>query len=520
MPSKSIFHKNRSQHSLLSTQETTGRGSYQASPIDSPLNSPGFPPASAVSPLAREDEEADYRFHHPSYRPEGPRPYQAGVSRSQSQRSSVPAQHARNPTIQLVGPPHGQFVEDNPDAYYREAAPQPPQKEEPKQKRRFFKLGGGHGSSPKETVISAPAATRLGRSVSVRRNEPPNPNDYRSPQDQQRWPSDSSSVFYRQSVDQPEAGNGHGAPQNSSQYFAPHVSGPPIPEKDVLQYGPQAPSSAQQDSGQGRPYLPAISASTVQHRQDEQQISEPDTTWENSSRAAQQSAHYRQPSEQYSTTSYQPSSAASNHPPQSFQASPSSATSIASHPLRGPQDPLQQWRQDLHGNSRPASQHSSFNGPPSPLRPPSRQTDSGQEKQGASLSTPNTRGNMPPPGPSQGKLSNEHSQQGRDQGGYQPYNQVGQGQGSREGGPPSYGQLNVNSQGQGFRGTPQPSPMPPQTNPSEQQGRSTPPPSRSRDDLSGLDVAQLLSRHDELRKWILISQLVYSPSPSSNLWFW
>ena len=33
----------------------------------------------------------------------------------------------------------------------------------------------------------------------------------------------------------------------------------------------------------------------------------------------------------------------------------------------------------------------------------------------------------------------------------------------------------------------------------QQEGRSTPPPNRSRDDLSGLDVAQLLNRHDELR---------------------
>ena len=506
MPSRSIFHKNRSQHSLLTTQETSGRRSYQASPIDSPLNSPGFPPASAVSPLGREEEEPDYRFHNPSYRPEDPRPYQAGVERSQSQRSSAPAQHAQNPTIHLVGPPHGQFIEDNPDAYYREAASQPPQKEEPKQKRRFFKLGG-HGSSSKEAITTAPAPTRLGRSVSVRRNEPPNPNDYRGPHDQQRWPSDSSSVVYRQSIDQQEAGNGYGVSQNSSQRFPANASGPPIPEKDVLQYGPQP--SAQQESGQGRPYLAGISAGTVQHQhqQDEQQAPEPDTTWENSSRPAQQPAHYRQPSEQYSTTSYQPSPAASNHPPQSFQASPSSATSITSHPLRGPQDPLQQWRQDLHSRSRPTSQHSSFNGPPSPLRPPSRQGESIQEKQGASLPTPNTRGNMPPPGPPQGKLLNEHGQQGqqgRDQGVYQPYNQVSQGQGPRESRPPSYGQLNVNAQGQGFRGTPQPSPMPPQTNPSEQQGRSTPPPSRSRDDLSGLDVAQLLSRHDELRKSILV----------------
>ena len=95
---------------------------------------------------------------------------------------------------------------------------------------------------------------------------------------------------------------------------------------------------------------------------------------------------------------------------------------------------------------------------------------------------------------------NEHAQQTREQGGYQPYHQTGQGQGTRDGGAPPYGQLNVGSQGQGFRGTTQPSPLPPQTNASEQQGRSTPPPSRSRDDLSGLDVAQLLSRHDELRK--------------------
>lgn len=39
-----------------------------------------------------------------------------------------------------------------------------------------------------------------------------------------------------------------------------------------------------------------------------------------------------------------------------------------------------------------------------------------------------------------------------------------------------------------------------QQNSNSEQGRNTPPPSRSRDDLSGLDVQQLLARHDELSK--------------------
>ena len=510
MPARGIFLKNRSQGNLLSTQDT-GRGSYQASPADSPLNSPGFPPPSAVSPLAREEDDQDYSFSNSAYRADDPRLYQpTGVSRSRSQRSSVSTQQVRNPTIHLVGPPHarqGDFVEDNPDAYYRNPAPPQPRKEDHKQKRRFFGLGG-HTSSSKETVTSAPNATRLGRSVSVRKNDPPNVQNYRGPYEQQRWPSDPHSVAYRPSIDQEEEGNGYRGSQDSAQRTAGNPPGPPIPEKDALGYGPQLTSPAYPDS---RPYVLGtnINTNTAQHQQDRQPTSEPDTTWENPSRPLQQPGHHRQPTEQYSTTPYQPSSATSNHPTQHSQASPSSTTSITSHPLRGAPDTLQQWRPDLHNTSRPASRTSSYNGPPSPLRPPSSQGDINQEKNGGPPN-PNLRSDMAPPGPLQGKMLGDHVQQGqqggisREQSGYQPYHQAGQGQG-QQGGQPHYGQLNVNPQGQGYRGVPQPSPAANQANPSEQQGRSTPPPSRSRDDLSGLDVAQLLARHDELRKCGLIS---------------
>ena len=198
--------------------------------------------------------------------------------------------------------------------------------------------------------------------------------------------------------------------------------------------------------------------------------------------------------------------------PASYHSSPASATSTSSHPLqvKGHQEVLQQYRPELH-RERPPSQQSSYE-EPSPVQAGHRGYEPHSDRPDSNHSSLNayTPGSMAPPPPpqqpSQGRLSNETvppNQPGtiaREGSGYQPYNQGVQGQNQQANAPPQYdSRLNVNQQNQQYRGTPQPSPLPPQA--TSEQGRSTPPPSRSRDDLSNLDVTTLLARHDELREF-------------------
>ena len=207
----------------------------------------------------------------------------------------------------------------------------------------------------------------------------------------------------------------------------------------------------------------------------------------------------RQPLERQSS-SQSPKSA--RQQPPSYHPSPSSATSTSSHPfaLRTPHEALQQLYHEQ--TSRPPSAQS-LEPPPDVLYPPA--SDSHQKKQEPGQFPPGTymQSSMGPPPTQQApptRRSSEATQQssssggqGRDGGIYQHYNQgVQQGSNLPSNAPPQYS-AQLAPQGQTYRGNAQPSPM------TQPEGRSTPPPNRSRDDLSSLDVAQLLNRHDELR---------------------
>jgi len=516
MPStKSFFHKNRSQASLLTTQEPNDKRSlrsYQASPIDSPIHSPRFPSSSAVSSDGKDDED-NYSFgQHSVYGRDEGRSYDANnlLTRSQSQRSPPGNLTSHQPTINLVGSAAGSAdhtLEGNPDSYYLQALPTAPPKEDSK-RRRFFKLGSS--STTKEQPYTPPPSTRLGRSISVKRKDPQVAADiesYRrqSQQIQQRWPSQS--------------GPGSLAPQPTNvgeaeedEIVPIHEVRPPIPEKDPLR-SPQFRQTSPQEPVYGKPSSQGVVTNIPLRHQYERQSSAASSTWESASRSFQE--QQRVPSETLQRNiAYQSSasSGAPNQAPSSYYSSPASATSTSSHPLpaRGPQDLRQQYKQE-HQRDRPSSQQSSYE-PPSPLQPVSRAYDAHHERQGSNRSSLNayttTNSMAPPPLPqqqAQGRSSNELAQQNqgsafvREGQPYQPYSQSAQGQNQASNAPNQYDpRLNASQQNQQFRPTPQPSPLPPQG--TSEQGRSTPPPSRSRDDLSNLDVAQLVTRHDELRK--------------------
>ncbi|KAI4176591.1 MAG: hypothetical protein LQ343_000882 [Gyalolechia ehrenbergii] len=496
--SKHFFHKNRSQASLLNSHEVNGSpASYQASPIDSPLHSPAFPPPAAAAAALQDDTEGQ-QFGHP-YPPEEPRTYQPTFpTRSLSQRSTPSHHYSANqqqPTIHLVRPATGQqdnshpsVIDENPDAYYHQApAPRPQQKEEPR-KRRFF----GLGSSTKESNPSAPspaaAPQRLGRSISVRTKPYSSHNAPTSASrpGQQRWPFESSGAAYPQTASSEEADDGG----TGSPLSAP---GPPIPDKDPLRPSNFLPDPPK-ESAYRKSSVQSVGIDINGRPRFERQGSTTSTTWESPQSSIQQPYRFQQDSNQL---------------PPSYQPSPSSATSASSHPLpaRGQQEHHHHHHQELH-NSRPPSQQSY--GPPSPIHSYPARLDSHQYNyvQPRSSSISHTPGPMGPPQtqPSRDRRSQELAQQQQNQQGagnregasYQAYHQGNQTQGQPQGPPPAYSsQLGVGSQqGNNYRAS-QPSPMAHQN--TSEQGRSTPPPSRSRDDLSTPEFAQLAARHDELQ---------------------
>lgn len=486
MPSRHhLFSKgNRSQVSLGS--EANDKRVYG----ESPLHSPAFPPQSAPSPQY-DDREEEQSYTVP-YRSEEANFYQLSTggqpTRSQSQR--VPNINTNQPTIHLVGPHSSSStpssaIDDNPDRYYQEGPTPPPHKTEPK-KRRFFGLGGSSSSSGKDAGKgggSAISQKGLGRSISVRRKEQVDPqiyadSGYRGSQSQWSKPGRPTEE---------EVEDRGGAGLRTPNY--PYTSSPHPPDKDPLKSPALPPPFTQED------YVSATSQqqsgvtnSSTRHPLERQGSRQ--SSWE---RAAQQvQKHPRGDSTQ------QPN-------PASYHPSPSSATSTSSHPFshKSPHEDVSQYYQDQ--NSRPPSQNS-LEPPPPNQRP--RTVDFYQSKQERNQSNSATyiQGSMgppqPPQQPPQNRRSSESAQQGqtasqaRDGGVYQPYNQnVQPGQVLPSSAPPQYsGQLAP--QGQNYRGNSQPSPM---AQGITEQGRSTPPPSRSRDDLSGLDVSQLVARHDELR---------------------
>ena len=471
-----LFHKNRSAHSLLSSQDANEKGRFQPSPAESPVHSPSFPPSSQYE---EEEDEQEQQYSLP-YRSEDAHFYQLGghPTRSQSQRN--PAHINTNlpqPTINLVGPAHStpsSAIDDSaPDSFYRQGPPSnPPPHKEDRKKRRFFGLGG---LSKEPTTNPAPA--KLGRSISVRRREHL-PDTFQEPGRQsvhQEWPS--AHVSPTDDYDEDEDGGPGLHP----------TSNPPPPDKDPLRSPGLPPSASPQDYSHGRPNTgPSQGRRNPLDRQGSHE-----SPWARTS----SNVHHHTQSESI------------QHPtPSSYHPSPASATSANSiHQFyqRPPNDALHQhWQEQIP--SRPSSQQS-LEPPPPGQHPRSYESHHtrGSSSQTSSLSH-YTQSSMGPPPQTQGpnrrtsEAQQQHQQveQVRD-GVYQPYAQNTSGGAVLPSNAPPQYSSQLAPQGQTYRGNPQASPM---QQSGHEQGRSTPPPSRSRDDLSNMDYSQLQARQDELRK--------------------
>ncbi|MCJ1352135.1 MAG: hypothetical protein MMC33_002119 [Icmadophila ericetorum] len=494
----SLFKPNRSQASLLSSQDAR---SYQGSPIDSPLQSPAFPPPASISDqepgVALDNSNigrpypSDPPTYHQSSNGGAPR-------RSQSQRSPPATQRPHfgsqltQPTIHLVGPTQSSALEttridEDPDTFYdqrrQQQGPQPNPPKVEKEKRRFF--GFGKSSSSKESAASNSAGSsitggsqrQIGRSTSVAGRKPPpetrivtniNTNGQQSPQP---YSPDSISAGNTSIANEAEEGN---IAQRNSPYGHFTDAIPTLPPKDPIK-SPRYPPSAEQEQSNIPPS--SQNASTVEYP--------PPTrtpTWD---RVARPSNHHRNPSAeqviQYPT----------------IHTGPPSATSISSHnlPPRG-----QDHSQLPYLNSRPSSRQSYE--PPSPSLEPYHQRISSTQGQlpYSDRQMPSAQSRTNGRGADSGQQS---SQQGSNRNGdHMIYIEGPQGGNSSNGAvaPPQYpSQLAVNSQqSASYRGNAQTSPMLP--NNALDQDRGTPPLSRSRDNLADHDTASLQVKYEELNE--------------------
>ncbi|KAL2038648.1 hypothetical protein N7G274_008696 [Stereocaulon virgatum] len=487
MPSKHhLFSRSNRSQASLGNPEAFDKRSYG----DSPLHSPAFPPQSAQSSRYDDgEEEQSYsipnRSEEANYYRLNPTVQSGHPTRSQSQR--VPSLiNTNQPTIHLVTPTSSastpsSAVEENPDRYYQQGPPPPAHKAERK-KRSFFGLGSSSSTKDSGRGTSG-TSQKLGRSISVRRKEQVDPQIYADAGyrgAQERW---SSKNLAAEEAEEEEEG-GAGLHTGYRQY---NSGSPHPPDRDPLK-SPAFPPPVTHEEYISNKSQQQGGAFNNGNRSTLERQSSYQSSWE---KAAQQvTKHSRgESAQQQAISSYHPS--------------PSSATSTSSQPFlhRAPHEELGQFYQDQ--DSRPPSQQSLE--PPQPAQRP-RTLDFYQSKQERNQATSGThiQGSMGPP-PSQppppNRRSSESGQQGqtasqgREGGAYQPYNQnAQQGQTLPSNAPPQYSSQ-LAPQSQTYRGGPQPSPMAP----GNEQGRSTPPPSRSRDDLSELNIPQLLARHDELQ---------------------
>ena len=502
MPSRHFFHKNRSQGSLVNIHDpnphpqNNDRRPFHASPVDSPLPSPAYSPHLAAA-ASHSQPQPPHDNNDNSNRPDEAQFYQLPFpARTHSQRTP-PATYIQHPSINLVVPSPGggtpSSVDENPDSYYQQAPAVHPTKET-QRKRGLF----GLGNSSKEPVNNGGLnAQRIGRGISVRRKAPASYVSTETVihpiQQQQQQQHQRHSVSFAPAASEEEEGGGAGLDLS---HLKPLPSGPPIPEKEPLR-SPQFTNPQQQEHPFSRPPLQNLASNTVKRPPLNPQGSASSSGWENSVHLAQHSHHTQAEVQQHHLSAY--------------QTSPSSATSTSSHPLpsRGAPETLQHYYQDI---SRPSSQQSF--GPPSPLvqNPRAFGTDPYRAAPHPGPTSTNIPASMSRPSSQQqlqGRGSNESQQRlptelTRERSGYQSYAQSGQ-ESNQASAPPQYGgQQGHNPPGANYRAPPQSLPIPPQA--STEHGRSTPPPpSRSRDDLAGLDPAQLLVRHDELRKPHLFS---------------
>ena len=488
-----LFHKNRSAHSLLNSQEGNEKARFQSSPAESPLHSPAFPPSAPYGEEEDEDEQGS-RYNLP-YRSGEAQFYRAGQpTRSQSQRSpSLINTNLPQPTIHLVGPaqstPSSAIDETSPDQFYRQGpAPNPPVHKEDRKKRRFF----GLGSSSKEAT-SSPAPAKLGRSISIRRKD--------QLTDQYHEPA-------RQPI-QPEYPSTHVSPtedygeddEDGSSGLHPHSSAgylPPL-DKDPLRSPGLPPPISHQEYFHARTE-PHSTSPTQGRRQHLDRQGSYESPWARAST----NVHHRVQGD-----------TGQQQTPSSYHPSPASATSTGSghYYHRSQSDTLHQHWQEQQP-SRPSSQQS-LEPPPPTQHPRGYETHHTRaaSSQASSLSQ-YTQGSMGPPPQPQGsnrrpsEAQPQHQGEPGREGVYQPYAQNVQGSTVLpSNAPPQYGGLAP--QGQSYRTNSQTSPMQQQIG--AEQGRSTPPPSRSRDDLSSMDIAQLLQRHDELREFFSLPQGVPRP---------
>ena len=512
----SLFKPNRSQASLLSSQEAR---SYQGSPIDSPLQSPAFPPAAAISDQEQPDGAHDnnnigrpsppdpptynhnhHHHPHPSSNVGFPRRSQSQRSPSVTHRPHFGSQLSQ-PTIHLVGPTQGSALEttridEDPDTFYYQQqqqqpapVPNPPRVE--KERRRFFgfvkskETSTNNGAS---SSVTGPSQRQLGRSPSTSgRKVPPealivannNTNGRQSPQ---HWSPDSISASNTSIANEAEEGKPAQRNNSYSQFSDPN---PALPPKDPIR-SPRYPPSVEPEQSN----IPTSSqnASTVEHP--------PPTrtpTWD---RVARPSNHHRNHSTEQVI----------QYP--NIHTGPPSATSVSSHylPSRG-----QDYSHNQYSNSRPPSRQS-YGEPPSPaLGPASHHPRNTSSLAQGQLPYPEDRMPSAPSHPNgRGADSGQQiSQQGSNRnGGHMIYVEGPQGGNSSNGGgggggaPPQYpSQLAVNSQQGNYRGSAQTSPMLP-TGASEQDRSRTPPPSRSRDSLAEQDMATLQTKYEELSKFV------------------
>lgn len=491
MPTRQFFLKNRSQGSLLNNVHDLNE---RKPPIEPPLHSPVYSPHSASASPSLQDNDEEYHSGRHDRPEHSQQTYPATVpTRSHSQRTAQPPNHSQHLSVNVATHSQGGLgVDDYPDSYY---LPQLPIPTEPKddRRRRFFGL-----RNPKEPAINNGGGNNPsrppGRHTSVRRKpQPPLSAEATNHPSQQRYPN---SIATPASEQDQEGGAGRIHSHSQTIEAAP----PPIPEKDP-QRPPQLQNlqpltlQPQQQQQQSHEVVSsgvsisqdATSNSTLNRPQLERQISAGSSAFEDPVRSTPQP--------------YRPQSDLQHQQPPVYLPSPSSIVSTSpNHPLppRGAHETLQQNYRDI---SRPPSQQSF--GPPSPLQQ-TRAVNHFPYIQGPSSAY--SPGSMaPPPSQQQSQGRNSHDPPplrqpvgiSREGSAYQPYpttQEAHQGSGA----PPHYrGQMDTN-----------PHRAPPQQSQSNAehgqiQGRSTPPPSRSRDDLAGLDPAQLLTRHDELRKHYL-----------------
>lgn len=488
-----LFQKNRSQHSLLNSQEANARA-YAASPIDSPQQSPGFPPPTSAPPPQYDEDEDDnddpgdgygtpYHSEEARYYNQQPPVYRHAPTRSQSQRSPVSI-NTNQPTIHLVRPPQGfastpasAIEPDEPDRYYYDRAPNPPPHKEKRSKRSFFGLGSSKEPS------TQPPPNKLGRSRSIRAKEQypesvvePS-RGHRHQLSHNNWTNTHVSPTTDNEEDEDGGAGLHPSHSHST------TGGPALSDKDPLR-SPGFPSPiSHQVHTHGK--TKSISLHNQGVRQPDKQGY--NNSWE---RTGELEVAHPDSSQVPTPTSY-------HHPP-------TSANSVSSQQLHH-KSPSDAFRDHLQDDSRPSSRQSFEPSSQSShlyghhVRGSSSQASSASYIQG-SMGPSSNQPQAPSRGSSEapGELQRGQSREGN----YQPYSQNIQGSVLPSNATPQYS-TQLAPQAQNYRGGSQPSPMTQQGNLAEQDRRSPPPPSRSRDDVSNLDVAQLIIRHDELRASLL-----------------